>query len=144
MFSFLKKFIFFFWEINYFIAIKAKIGNSKEDNVFFSIFITSLFFTFAISPLFFFFQIEKLYGFDVKIISVLLFLIYSGIQLNFLFNRKKRYLELKQNYYSASSLFLYFLTWLFILLFLGISMIYDFFDGNFYSFINFIFKNYSL
>lgn len=144
MFSFLKKFIFYFWEINYFIAIKAKIGNSKEDNVFFSIFITSLFFTFAISPLFFFLQIEKQYGLDVKIISVLLFLIYSGIQLNFLFNRKKRYLELKQNYYSASSLFLYFLTWLFILLFLGISMIYDFFDGNFNSFINFIFKNYSL
>ncbi|ROL56740.1 hypothetical protein D9V84_06865 [Bacteroidetes/Chlorobi group bacterium Naka2016] len=128
--NFVSKFVWAIWKNHYALAKKIKLGNSVEEFSIVSIFLTTVFYTLGISSLFFFFRFEAKYSLDTKILGLLLFFIISGVQILYLFNRKKNYLKLENGNFSFRQIILIFLLWVLIFLILGLAMIYDFFDGN--------------
>ncbi len=142
MLNFLKKVIWYFWKKNYTIAKKLKLGSSIEEFAIISIFLSSLIFTIANACFLFFFQVESKYSIDIKIVSLIFFASISISQLLYLFNPQKRYLQLNQSDYSPFSILIYFIICLFILILLGMSMIYDYFQGDFDLFLRYIKENY--
>lgn len=142
MVNFLRKIFWYFWERNYFIAKKFKLGSSTEEFSIISIFLSSLIFSIANACVLFFFQVERKYSIDIKILSLIFFVSISISQLLYLFNSQKRYLQLNQSDSSTFSILIYFIICLLIFILLGMSMIYDYFQGDFDLFLRYIKDNY--
>ncbi|MCX7909431.1 MAG: hypothetical protein N2560_07950 [Ignavibacteria bacterium] len=138
------KIICYFWKRNFYIAKKIKLGGSKEEFAIASVFLTTIFFLIGFASLLFFLQVEKKYLLDVKLISIILFILLSSCQFLFLFNTKKRYQLLDEVEFSIHSILFFLLIWILIFIFLAISMIFDHFDGNIDSFLKYIKDNYGL
>jgi hypothetical protein len=69
-------------------------------------------------------------------------LIISATQILYFFNQKKRFLLLSDSKFTFASYILFIVIWLLLLIALGISMIYQYFEGNFSLFLKYIKDNY--
>lgn len=140
--KFLTNLLWKIWKINFDFARKIKLGSSSEEYAVASIFLSTIFFSVAFACILFFLRIESKYSLDIKIISLVIFLIISATQILYFFNQKKRFLLLSDSKFTFASYILFIVIWLLLLIALGISMIYQYFEGNFSLFLKYIKDNY--
>lgn len=138
MTKFISKIFWIIWNLNYSFAKRLHLGKTQEELSIASIFLSTLILSIYFASILFFLRVETKYSFDIKILSSFFFLFASALQLAYLFNNKKRYQDVKEINHSFSSLFLFFLIWLLTLIILGISMLFQYFDGSIEKFLNYI------
>jgi len=138
MWDLLNKLLWFFWKINYNIAKKLRFGSTLEELTIISVFGFSVFLSIIFASVLLFFQVEKHYHIDSKIISLLFFFLVSAVQLKFMFGKKQNFLNFSSLKVNFKEFFVYYLLWIIILILLGFAMIYDSFDGNLSSFLEYL------
>jgi len=128
----------FFWKINFNIAKKLKFGSTLEELTIASIFGFSVFLSIIFASILLFFQVEKLCNLDSKVLSFLFFFLVSAVQLKYMFSKNQNFLKFSFLKVSFKELLIYFLLWFVVLCLLGFSMIFDYFNGNFSLFIEYL------
>ncbi|MGB9770894.1 MAG: hypothetical protein ACPLX7_02825 [Candidatus Kapaibacteriota bacterium] len=121
------------WQVHFYCAKKLKLGNSTEEFALASVFISTIFFSIAFASVLLLLRIEAKYSIDTKIVSMFFFLAISALQILVLFNQKKNFSKMEIPKIPFKKILISVVIWFFLLLLLGFSMAYDFFDGNLFT-----------
>ncbi|MFN3306927.1 MAG: hypothetical protein ACK42Z_07050 [Candidatus Kapaibacteriota bacterium] len=138
MFKLISKLLWNIWSLHFTLAKRLRLGNSQEELVISSIFLTTLLFSIYFASTLFFLRIETRYSLDIKILSLFFFMLTSTIQIIYLFGKAKRYQQIKEIINSLLTFTLFFLIWFLTLILLGVSMLFQYFDGSIEKFIKYI------
>ncbi len=134
----LTKFFWFFWKVNFNFAKKLRFGSTLEELTIISVFGLSVFFSIFFASILLFLEIEKKFAIDTKIVSLIFFIIVSAIQLKFFFGKGKNFIKFQNCLMHFKEVVFFCLLWLIALIVLASAMIYDYFNGNWFLFLNYL------